>query len=168
MLGAIEQAMHGFRVKGVSWVAKTLTDRGPGAQEKLYGADCRGVLDIDLPDFGVKKGFLAQAKLVRSYLDIRKELQKQCEKMLALSPASFVFLYDYSRVSVIPAVAVVGTDHDPSALYSRTAARFFEEHFESFIGDRDIKAPTPDILEDLRSRYEARRLLYLRATPETL
>lgn len=32
MLGRIAEAMQGFEVKGVRWTAKTLTDRGPGAQ----------------------------------------------------------------------------------------------------------------------------------------
>lgn len=161
MLGTVEEAMRGYRVKGVTWTAKTLTDRGPHSQERVYGADFMGVLSIDLPDFSVKKGFLAQAKMARNARDPR--LREQCERMLKLSPASFVFLYDQRDVSVVPAISVVGADVSPTELYSRSASRFFEEHFESFIGDRAISAPTPKTLERLRLRYETPRLLYLQA-----
>src|SRR5437588_5223469 len=64
MLGRIEQLMDGYEVNGVRWSAKTLTDRAPGAQEKTYGADFMGVLQISLIDYHVNKGFLAQGKLI--------------------------------------------------------------------------------------------------------
>ena len=64
MLGRIEQIMDGFESRGIRWTAKTLTDRGPGAQERLYGADFVGVLQVSLPSYAVKKGFLAEAKLI--------------------------------------------------------------------------------------------------------
>src|SRR5262249_10520646 len=47
MLGHIEEAMIDFEVKGVRWRAKKLTDHGPNAQEKRFGADLIGVLDVD-------------------------------------------------------------------------------------------------------------------------
>jgi hypothetical protein len=162
MLGGIEEAMHEFQVKGIQWRAKTLTDRGRDAQEKKYGADFMGVLSVDLPDFRVEKGFLAQAKIDTPRLDL-KSLHSQCERMLSLSPESFVFLYSREGVTVVPAIAVMGTKERPSELYSRSAARFFEEHFQSFIGDRAISAPREDVLEGLRERYDARSLLYLQA-----
>ena len=165
MLGSIEESLRDFQVKGVTWSAKTLTDRGSGSQESRYGADFMGVLNIDLPDFKVKKGFLAQAKIIRPGLNL-DDLQRQCEKMLTLSPDSFVFLYSISDVVVVPAISVVSANAQPTDLYSRTVARFFEEHFESFIGDRNISAPIPDTLENLRERYEARSLLFLQAASE--
>ncbi|MDD5705220.1 MAG: hypothetical protein PHR35_04800 [Kiritimatiellae bacterium] len=65
MLGAIEESLSDFTSRDIRWRAKTLTDRGRGAQETTYGAYFLGVLNIDLPDFTVAKGFLAQAKLLR-------------------------------------------------------------------------------------------------------
>src|SRR5262245_6407010 len=65
MLGSIEASLDGRTIKGITWNAKTLTDRGRGSEESVYGADFMGVLDIDLPEYKVKKGFLAQAKLLR-------------------------------------------------------------------------------------------------------
>ena len=164
MLGAIGQSLRGFEVKGIHWSAKTLTDRGPNSQEKEYGADFIGVLNIALPDFTVSKGFLAQAKLVRyGRSGDLKRLTEQCEIMLNLSPDSFVFLYGTNGVRVVPAISVVGSSMDPVGLYSRSAQRFFEEHLQCFIGDRDIKAPSTATLADLRERYNARTGIVLHA-----
>ncbi len=164
MLGSIEHSVEGFRSRGIRWTAKTLTDRGRGSQESKYGADFMGVLQVSLRDFTVSKGFLAQAKLVRRRtVDNPKNLKEQCEKMLALSPASFVFVYGYDGVRVFPALSVVGSGGDLADLYSRSGRLFFEEHLECFIGDRAIHAPSPATLDDLRDRYEARDALLLRA-----
>jgi hypothetical protein len=162
MLGAIEESVDGYRAKGIRWEAKTLTDRGAGSEESKFGADFLGVLNIELPDFSIAKGFLAQAKLVRhGSVQNTTVLKQQCEKMLRLSPDSFVFLYSDEWVRVVPAVSVLGTDTDPIELYSRSAARFFEHHLECFIGDREIRAATPKALERLRERYNARSALWL-------
>ena len=167
MLGKVEEALDNYRAKGICWSAKTLTDRGGGAQETRYGADFMGVLNISLPDFNVAKGFLAQAKLIRADRTINlKELKGQCEKMLNLSPDSFVFLYSPNDVRVVPALSIVASHADPIELYSRSAQRFFEEHFECFIGDRNISAPDSATLKNLSARYEARRTLLLQARPD--
>ena len=164
MLGAIVQSLSGYRGKGLRWRAHTLTDRGPGAKERVYGADFMGVLTISLPDFEVSKGFLAQAKLVRPDRRINMgELRDQCEKMLELSPTSFVFLYGPNGVRVVPALAVTSSNEDPDKLYSRSAQRFFEEHFQCFIGDRRISAPNVAILDLLKNGFGARRALLIEA-----
>jgi len=169
MLGRITQAIEGYQTKGVLWRAKTLTDRGANAQEKQYGADFVGVLQIEVPGYSVKKGFLAQAKLIRPSENMGKaELERmrhQCHQMLELSPDSFVFSYSPDSVRVIPAIAVAGSSETeeifrPDGLYSRSIAKFFEEHFASFIGDHRISEPTIDTLE----RLQARRLLFISAT----
>ena len=167
MLGAIEMSLRDYRVKGIRWSAKTLTDRGRGSQESKYGADFMGVLDIALPGFKVSKGFLAQAKLIRNgssgNLD---ELKQQCDKMLNLSSDSFVFLYSIDGVRVVPAISVLAANFDPLELYSRSAQRFFEEHLQCFIGDRNIRSSTPDTLHNLWQRYDARRAIVIKAKTE--
>ena len=173
MLGRIEESMNGFEVKGLRWTAKTLTDKGPNSQEKKYGADFVGVLTIGLPDYSVRKGFLAQAKRAEPGVALSKtecaRMKEQCELMLNLSPDSFVFLYSTTAITVVPAISVVGAKAcDPYELYSRTVSRFFEEHFESFIGDRNIQSPDPQTLESLVTKYEARRLLDLRLSRSDL
>lgn len=171
MLGAIEESMRGFRTKGIRWTAKTLTDRGPGAQESRHGADFAGVLSIDLPDFSVRKGFLAQAKLIEpATIMPRREfglMKAQCDSMLKRTPDSFVFLYARDAIAVVPAVSVVSSNlRNPHEFYSRSISRFYEEHLESFIGDRRLYAPTPEMLEGLQREVDARTLLYLEARGE--
>jgi hypothetical protein len=166
MLGAVEESLRNFRVHGVRWTAKTLTDRGANSQESRFGADFLGVLNIRLPDFSVSKGFLAQAKLMRGrWFHDAQQLQKQCEQMLMLSPDSFVFLYSRKGVRVVPAISVLGAKGDPTQLYSRSSQRFFEQHLECFIGDRAISSPTPAALEKLQRQYEVRRALLLEGQP---
>lgn len=127
-------------------MAKTLTDRGPGSQESQFGADFMAVFRASLPDFEVAKGFLAQSKLIEpgetfTTADAKK-LKQQCEKMLEHSPASFVFLYSQqSGIVVVPAGEVLAArDCNPHELTALSMGKFYEEHFECFIGDHSIKA----------------------------
>ena len=165
MLGAIEESIHLAEIRGIRWQAKTLTDRGRRAQEAQYGADFMGVLNIDLPDFKVGKGFLAQAKLVRGRsVGGLEELQDQCRKMLDLSADSFVFLYSRDGITVVPALSVLASRQSPLSLYNRSVQKFFEDHLACFIGDRLIHSPTPESLTALRDTFDARRLFLLQAS----
>lgn len=165
MLGRIEGAVDGFRSKGISWSAKTLTDRAPNSQESKFGADFLVVVDFDLPDYKVSKGFLAQAKLLKNgkVKDI-PELVRQCEKMLEISPGSYVFLYDDEQVRVVPAISVTGSDSQPVEHYSQSASHFFEEHLKCFVGDRRLNAPSIDIMKSLKDEIDARTALWLNST----
>ena len=128
MIGAIEDRFRDLRVKGVSWSAMTLTAHQRKAQETEFGADLLGVLDINLPDFHVQKGFLAQAKLAEPEEHFgRNEFDRlfhQCETMLAHTADAFVFLYSRNGIYVVPAVSVVGLSQaqNPFAL-------FLQHHF---------------------------------------
>lgn len=171
LLQAIEDAMTGFSVKGVRWRSKTLTFQGPYAQETQYGADFVGVLNIEIPSYSITKGFLAQAKRVDPGQPMsRREwegMQLQCNKMLALSPDSFVFLYSRASISVVPAVSVASADlRNPHELSSRSVTRFYEEHFQCFIGDRSISAPSIETLRKLQDQIASRKLIYLEARGE--
>lgn len=167
MLGAIEESLRQFSTNGIRWTAKTLTDRGRSAQETEFGADFLGVLDIALPDYSVKKGFLAQAKRA-GRLNHREMsvLHEQCERMLKFTPDAFVFVYSDVGITVVPALAVLGSSKQLSEHYSRSAERFFESHLECFIGDRAISGPTPATLETLRRQYEARVALRISAVED--
>lgn len=129
------------------------------------------MLDISLLDYQVKKGFLAQAKLIEPGQWISKNdferMQQQCKDMLGISPVSFVFLYSVDEIRVVPALSVISSDRrNPHELYSRSVATFYEEHFECFIGDPRISAPKIEVLHEIRERMNARNALYLRATIE--
>jgi len=169
MLGRIEQVMEGFEIKGIRWRAKTLTDRGSGSQESRFGADFVATLEVDLPSYSVKKGFLAQAKITgrldRHRLGEFSRLRRQCEKMVRVSHAAYVFLYSQKEIRVIPALALLSL-HDEAgfeSLYSRNISRFFEEHFESFLGDPRIHAPSITLIEALADLFDTRSALCLRA-----
>lgn len=170
LLQAIKDSLKDYKSKGISWSAKTLTDRGPGAQETEYGADFAGVLSIQVPDYQVRKGFLAQAKRIEARESIAgrdfDEMKQQCDRMLKRTPDSYVFLYTTTQVTVIPAIAIASsTRRNPHEFYSRKISSFFEAHFECFIGDRRIDAATHEMLE----RLEVRTVLFIeaKATDET-
>ena len=66
ILGAIEDRISDRVFNGVIWRARTLrTGRGIAAEEKRHGADLMGVLDIRLPDYKTKKGFLGVCAVER-------------------------------------------------------------------------------------------------------
>lgn len=157
LIQSIQTAVNGLSDGRLKWRAKTLTDRGAGSQESVYGADFVAVLDVALPTLRVNKGFLAQAKLIKSGRSIDlSDLKRQCEKMLNCSPASFVFVYSNAGVKVVPAISVLSSKVPLQDLYSRSAQSFFEEHFQCFIGDRSISSAQVGGLEGLRENMSAR------------
>jgi len=167
LLGSMEHVLNGKRVAGVRWTVKTLTDRGRGSQESVFGADFMAALELSLDGYQVAKGFLAQSKLIEPSQAFSKQevtrLKDQCKQMLSFSPASFVFLYSQqSGIVVVPATEVLASrDCNPHELTSKKMASFYREHFECFIGDRGIRKTTPQGLKELRQRYEAKRLVLL-------
>lgn len=147
-------------IAGVRWHAKTLTDRRRGSQENNYGADFLAALEIDLQGYQVKKGFLAQSKLIEPSENFSNA---NFEKMLKHSSASYVFLYSQqSGISVIPAIEVVGARNcNPHELTNRTMRQFYKEHFECFIGDRAIQSATPQALRELSEQFDARNAILI-------
>ena len=146
----------------ITWSALTLTAHKRGAQEKSFGADFLGALEIRLPDYHVKKGFLSQAKLTEPDARMTSReftrLQKQCNKMLSHTSDSFIFLYSTQGIRVASALGIVGMTNstNPYHTYTRSLERFFEEHLQCFVGDRRIRAATPEALNALRTRLDAR------------
>lgn len=171
LLGVLEHVLNRQMIGGVTWTAKTLTDRGRGSQESQFGADFMAVFRASLPDFEVAKGFLAQSKLLEpgeSFSSTEaKKLKDQCERMLNYSPASFVFVYSQqSGIVVVPAGDVLAArDCNPHELTSLSMGKFYEQHFECFIGDHSIKSANPSGLEALRERAAARKLFLLSGGP---
>ena len=167
LLSSMEHEINGMNIGGVTWTAKTLTDRGPKSQESVFGADFMAVFHASLPGFEVTKGFLAQSKILEpgqyfSSVDARR-LREQCEKMLAHSPASYLFVYSQqSGILVVPAVDVVAArDCNPHELNALSIGGFYEKHFECFIGDRAINSSSRAGLIELRAKFDARKLFLL-------
>lgn len=70
LLANIERDCEGHQFpylnESLSLKARTLKDRGPKAAESVYGADVATVLNINLHNYNVNKGILAQSKFVSS------------------------------------------------------------------------------------------------------
>jgi len=172
LIANLQNQLDGKTVKGIRWKAKSLTDRGIRAQEATFGADFLGVLTLDLLEFRVTKGFFAQAKLIRRQGDMVrssefKRLKKQCEKMLNVTPDSFVFLYSKRGIRIVPACSVMGTSSkELKRLTDRTIGRFFAEYVECFIGDPKLNAPSLDRFYALAEQHGVRQGLYLHGSEE--
>jgi hypothetical protein len=171
MLGRISVVLDGYKRHGIIWHAKTLTDRGPGAQENRLGADFLGALAIDLPQERIRKGFLAQAKLANPWWPLNStefvRLQNQAREMLEHSPVSYVFGYSSTTIIVVPASDVVQSDErDLHKYHHRSVASFFEEHLACLIGDFHLTAATRGQLEELLREQRLRRGLLITAVSE--
>ena len=155
----------------INWTARSLrTGSGVAAEEKRHGADLMGVLDIDIPYYCVKKGFLVQAKRAEPGRKLRKKdwgrLHSQCEKMLLRTPDSFVWVYSKSAgIRIFPAAPVLSlSSRDIFELYSRSVSSFFEYHIECFIGDQRLNSTKIETLEAL-AEFPVERVLELSARP---
>lgn len=111
LVARLQDALNGKQTSGIFWSARVLSNHGPGAEEKVYGADFLGVLYMDIPSLSVRKGFLAQAKRQEPGSRLSGQewsrLIDQCRTMLQFTSESFVFVYSISGVSVVPATTVV-------------------------------------------------------------
>ena len=146
MLARFEDAVNEFEGDGVRWNARTLTDRGPGAEESRLGADFLGVFEATTSGLTFAKGFLSQAKSLENGALIatseHNRLRQQCRRMLERTPDSFVFLYGSAGVRVVSALAVHSSDQRAlDELGTKSVTDFFFDHFQCFIGDASLAAP---------------------------
>ena len=155
-----------FRSHDLRWRAQAYIDSNADA---AFVADIVGSLEVDLPDYAVRKGFLARTLLVPDDRppahDDLEDLRLACTVMLAVSPASYVFVYKPTGVIVVPATAVVGSIGRPDRLHRRQIGRFYEEHFSCFIGDPRIAGAQAVPLEELARQNQARTGLALHVEP---
>lgn len=163
---------HGEK-NGLRLRARTLRDRGPGAPERRFGADFCAVLDIRLRGYQQSKGFLAQAKRESesSGIDISRyrgqikvgfpdnqefrRLSKQTEKMLSVTPDSFVLVYSTRGFVVVPASSIRDLNSS-GRLYGMPVDRFFKHFLMCFVGDRRLNAYDDQSLEKLAAEYALR------------
>ena len=153
----------------INWTARSLrTGSGIAAEEKRHGADLMGIVDIDIPDYRVIKGFLAQAKRAEPGQKFQKKawdrLHFQCETMLLRTPDSFVWVYSKTKgIRIFPAISVSTLkSNDIFDLYSRSVSSFFEYHIECFIGDRRLNSTNIETL-DVLAEFSIENVLELSA-----
>jgi hypothetical protein len=143
LVGRIAGALDGD-IGGLHWKCSIVRHRkGKAAEEKKYGADLLMHVTMDTPTQKYSKGMLVQAKKIGPDRAMRTsekiELTEQCKKMLAVTPAAFVFDYGNGYVRCGPASRIMGaTSHDLYKICGWTSYRFFLEYFRSPIGDPRI------------------------------
>jgi len=157
LLATIETLMIDYQKNGIVLRTSVLSDRGANSEESKYGADFIGTLKIRLPFFSVDKGFLAQAKLIKnknktiSKKDFN-DMVEQCKKMLKITPFSYLVLYTYDGIKVLPAHSIVNAEYDSmknllnieNNFYLKNLRDFYKNHFECFIGDLDFDTTNID------------------------
>ena len=144
-------------IADIAWKFRILkTGRGSAGEEKRYGADMMGVLDVDVPGYRSKKGFLAQAKMSEPSHRFRtkdwEKLRQQCKNMLACTPDSFVLIFSRREgIRMVSAQAVLGLEsRQLFDLYNRSLSTFFENHIICHIGDHRLDKTDIEQLETLR------------------
>jgi hypothetical protein len=158
LVGCLQTTFHGARLGRIDLSASVLRHRrGIAAEESRYGADLLVHVTMDTPTQKYSKGVLVQAK--KSEPDDtwsgrkRGILVDQCNKMLAVTPAAFVFNYSERGIRCGAATRVAGATSAFSIAYlcGWTAYRFFLELFRCPIGDPRISSariadlPEPDV-----------------------
>ena len=147
LVGSLRTIFHGTQFGGVNLEASVLRHRrGIAAKERMYGADLLIHVTMDTPTQKYSKGVLVQAK--KSEHDDnwperkRGILVDQCNKMLAVTAAAFVFNYSESGFRCGAATRVAGATNAFSIPYlcGWTPYRFFLELFRCPIGDPRISS----------------------------
>lgn len=158
LVARFSDALDGQDIRGVYWSASVLSSHGPDTQEKKYGADFLGILDLRLPELTIRKGFLAQAKRQEPGSKLSKSewgrLVGQCKTMLSHTSESFVFLYSVNGVFIIPSAKVIActANEDLHTLTPDKTGPFYRRHFECFVGDLQIDSLRSGILGGLDAR----------------
>jgi hypothetical protein len=114
------------------------------------------VLDLELPGFTVKKGFLAKAKCAepREVFRAREwdRLAAQYKTKMEIAPDSFVIIYSRREgMRVVPAISVLGDrGRDLFDHYHRSVQSFFRVFIECFVGDGRLNSTEISVLDALR------------------
>jgi len=165
------------QMNGIRFRTRTLSSLGPNAEEKEVGADFIAVINIQLAGFSVSKGFLCQAKRVGRGVNVDhaerrrragvgfdsanelNRLKVQVNKMLDISPDSYVLVYKNTGFIFVPALSISGIDYsdDGNYIYGKNTRLFFQEFLMCFIGDHRLGAIDPSTLailaKETKSRY---------------
>lgn len=153
LIGRLDAVFDNATIDGLVWSASILRHRkGIAAQEKAIGADMLIHFSIDTTLDTYSKGVLIQAKRMEPEVAMtstgHKELIEQCNKMLAVTPAAFVFDYALGQMRCASATKIAGSKN--KVLFeacNMTPYRFFYDLFRCPIGDKNI---TSALYSDLK------------------
>lgn len=157
------KAVDGFQHQGMRWRARAHVETRPGDETRTVDLVC--AVEIDLPGYSSRNGFLAQTFLIEEDnppdSGRLQTLRKRCKALQSATPASFVLIYRTKDVIVVPAAAVLATSTRPDRLHKRKIGHFFEEFFSSFIGDARLSGAKSAPLDELVRQKNARTGLAL-------
>jgi hypothetical protein len=147
----LRKALHG-QIVNLTWRSHVMRDaRGRGGEESATGADLIVHVSFKSPELSYSKGLLVQAKRVEKSQEMTQdaydEIVDQCNKMLDITSAAWVFDYAHGGIRCAPASVIVGSNN--KALHEQCVwrpYRFFLELFRCPIGDPRI---TSAKVEDL-------------------
>ena len=195
-IGRLKSSVNGLQTGGVVWSAvacmpemgeglasdkekvqaarvklrgRHLSSKGPGAEEKKYGADMVLVLDADLPDAKISKGILIQTKMVNSDSapvseSESKRLVSQCEAMLKITPASYVFTCSKNELNIYSATSIKASQAKHiKNIFHWSNGNFFFDFLICWIGDPNISATDKASLAALQASVDARSAMLLTA-----
>jgi hypothetical protein len=176
--GRLKETLQDFETENVTWQVDIVAQKKGRArlmaaslskydEEPEFGADLVFVIDIEMPDYRVKKGFLVQSKRLEVGANLpeaeRKRLVEQCERMLAITQDAFVFLYSKSGVTPLRANAVVAAEgRNLYSLPTYNIATVYADFALCWVGDRNIEAADRRALEVLRERVNAESAILFR------
>jgi hypothetical protein len=164
LIGRLDAEFDGA-IGGLVWDCSILRNgRGSAGEERDIGADILLTFKLETPTHRINKGVLIQAKRVEADDALTpvglSNLHDQCKKMLAVTPASFVFDYTRRGFRCASANKIGGmVERDLYANCDWTSYRFFREFFRCPVGDNRI---TSGLVKDLPTPYA----LALRASGE--
>lgn len=152
LIGRLDAAFDD-KIGDITWSSSILRHRkGIAAQEKKAGADMLFHVSINTPQLTYSKGVLIQSKRINKGIamtvDGHNELLSQCDKMLNITPASFIFNYTKSEMRCASATKIAGASS--RVLYDScnlTSYRFFLELFRCTTGDPKITSAKFDDLQ---------------------
>jgi hypothetical protein len=106
-------------------------------------------------EFLCKKGFRGATTASFPYDNEFKRLKGQTDKMLSVTPDSFVIISSLKGFEVVPASSIKGL-RGSGKLYAKPVDCFFKEYLMCFIGDPRLKAYDDSSLEALRRETNTR------------
>lgn len=151
LVGRLDQTLQGT-IGNLHWSTSVVRHHsGVAAEEDRIGADLVIHVELTSRDLSYSKGVLVQSKRIEAAVTLKgakaDSLFDQCEKMLSITPAAFVFDYATKGMRCASATSVLGAPNVP--LYETcvwTPYRFFLELFRCPIGDPRL---TSALVEDL-------------------
>jgi hypothetical protein len=154
LVGQLDATLDG-QIGGLDWDCSILRHRaGVAAEEKEYGADLLIHVKFETNTEKFSKGVLVQSKKMEPRTNMwgreHAELIDQCNRMLAITPAAFVFDYAQGSMRCGSASRIRGSARvDLYHICGWTPYRFFLEFFRCPIGDpRITSGRVPDLPDD--------------------